>query len=107
MKRAKLALLTFSARRLFSTMSQRCRVRLQGIPDIWLASMAMVAVVPAQWQWMWVAPQRAATSANHNALGTTARFFRAIAGERPRSTRRAVPIRAGAAVAKAALVFST
>src|SRR5579863_4036728 len=82
MNRAKLALLIFSARRLFSTMSQRCAVRLHGTPEILLANSVIVAVVPAQWQCMWPALHWIATAANHTALGTTARFLRAIGRDR-------------------------
>src|SRR6267143_6124050 len=85
MRRTKLALAAFLASRLFSTMSQRCAVKLQGMPDRRLANMVMVAVVPAQWQWMWSALHRTATRASQNAFGTIARFLIATVGDLPPS----------------------
>ena len=40
--------------------------------------MAIVAVVRHHWAWMWSGFQRSATSANHNPLGYTNRFFMSV-----------------------------
>src|SRR5258706_1136098 len=90
-RRTKLAFAAFVARRLFSTMSQRCAVKLQGMPDRQLASMVIVAVVPAQWQWMWSAPHRTATRASQSAFGTIARFLIATIGDLPPSRSPTAP----------------
>jgi len=80
MKRVNKAFRTFRARRLFSTMSQRWAVRLQGTPETSLATRAIVAFVAAQCAWICAAPHRRAIWASQRPLQKTPRFFRKITG---------------------------
>src|ERR1700687_496341 len=90
-RRTKLAFAAFLTSKLFSTMSQRCAVKLQGMPDRQLASMVMVAVVPAQWQWIWAALHAIAIRARQSAFGTIAGFLIASIAALPPSRSLTAP----------------
>src|SRR4051812_20400584 len=76
--RTALAVFILSMIKLFSRMSQRCAVNVQGIPETRLAIIAIVAVVAAHCAWMWSACSRVAMRASKRDFGNATTFLKKI-----------------------------